>query len=385
MNAYSRGLQTISNNVANLNTLGFKATTVNFTDLFSIGGGGLTYSSENAAGFGTNIASPLVDFRQGDLRQTGNDLDLSIQGSGFFVLLDGDKTYYTRTGQFTVDEDGFISEVGTKYHLGIINQDGGIEEVNIDRKRTSAPQTTTRITFADNLSSSATQAIVDDVAVYDSLGGKHIWTVTFTKGTSPTAGASNWDVTVKDSTGATIGTSTLSFIGSIVDPATTELTVTTNPEGADPLTVKLDFASGVTSFSSGTTSTLRASDVDGHGAGALTTVSIDADGKIKLAYSNDEEEVVGAIAVADFRDPQSLQRVGQGLFVAQGSGQRRILASGVDGVGKILSKQLEASNVDLSQEFGELILIQRGFQASSQVVSVSNDMIQQLFGIRGQG
>jgi flagellar hook protein FlgE len=119
--------------------------------------------------------------------------------------------------------------------------------------------------------------------------------------------------------------------------------------------------------------------------GALASVGVDADGQIKLTYSNEKTDLLGAVAIADFRDPQQLERVGGGLLEDRHGARGRLLPSGIDGIGKLVSKQLEASNVDLSQQFGDLILIQRGFQASSQVVSVSNDMIQQLFGIRGQG
>lgn len=386
MNAYSKGLQTISNNVSNLNTAGFKSTSVSFTDLFSYGGGGLSYTGTSAekSGSGVRIASPVINFSQGDLRQSENDLDLAVQGSGFLVLLNKGETYYARTGQFVVDEDGYISQQGTDYHLGVLNSGGRPVALNIDSKRTSAPEPTTKIIFADNLSASATQASVADIAVYDSRGGKQVWTVLFNKADED--GISNeWNVTVKDANGQTIGTSVLKFIGSLVDPSTAELLIASEPDGADPLSVTLDFSSGVTSFSGGTSSTLRAASVDGHGVGALTTVTIDEDGQIKLSYSNEETELMGAVAVADFRDPQQLERVGNGLYQSKGAGQMRLLSSGTDGVGTIVAKQIEASNVDLSQEFGDLILIQRGFQASSQVVSVSNDMIQQLFGIRGQG
>lgn len=385
MQAYSQGLQTISNNVANMNTLGFKATSVDFTDLYSYGGGGMSYLGSSTSGAGTRMSPPMVNFAQGDLRQSENDLDLAIQGSGFFVLLDGDRTYYTRTGQFVVDEDGYISQRGTDYHLAVLDGAGKVVELNIDAKRTSPPEATTRIKFADNLSSSATTASVSDVVVYDSRGGKQVWTVQFDKAATQSGATTDWTVTVKDSNGATVGTSTLSFIGSIVDPSKTELTINTTPQGADPLSVILDFSTGVTSFSGGTSSTLRAAKPDGRGVGALTAVTVEQDGQLKLAWSNEKTELVGAIAIADFRDPQQLESIGEGRFVHTGSGRMRVLASGVEGIGKILSKQLEASNVDLSKEFGELILIQRGFQASSQVVSVSNDMIQQLFGIRGQG
>jgi flagellar hook protein FlgE len=386
MNAFSQGLQTISNNVANLNTSGFKASSATFTDLFSYGGGGLTFTSNSQgsqAGSGVRFASPRINFQQGDLRQSDGDLDLAIQGNGFLVLQGDGKTFYARTGQFTVDDDGFVSLQGTKFHLSVLNANNEAIPINIDAKRTSTPTATTKITFADNLSSGALDATVSNISVFDSNGGKHTWQVKLKPSTPALAGS--WDVTVTDETGATVGTSVLKFIGSIPDPTASTVTVTTNPANAAPLSVVLDFSTGVSSFSAGPTSTLRAASVDGNGVGALTSVTTDENGQLKLSYTNGKTELVGAVALADFRDPQQLTRIGSGLFQASGRGQSRLLASGGEGVGKILSKQLEASNVNLSQEFGDLILIQRGFQASSQVVSVANDMIQQLFGIRGQG
>lgn len=387
MQAYSKGLQTISNNVANLNSPGFKATSVNFTDVFSTGrGGGLTYLGGNQgekSGAGVRFAQSSVDFTQGDLRESDGDLDLAVDGSGFLILLDGDKTYYARTGRFVVAEDGYIVLEGTESRLAVLGADGQPAAVNIKNRQTHAPVATTKVVFANNLSSTATEATVSDIAVYDSRGGKQVWKVKFT----PVGAASpnHWTVTVTDQTGATVATTTLKFIGSIVDPSADELTITTNPPGADPLSVILDFSTGVTSFSSGTTSSLSVSSVDGNAPGALTTVSLDADGKLKLNYSNTKTKLVGSVALADFRDPQKLERSGNGLFEDPVGADHRILVSKQDGAGTLRSKMIEASNVDLSQEFGDLILIQRGFQASSQVVSVSNDMIQQLFGIRGQG
>jgi len=386
MNAFSKGLQTISNNVANLNTPGFKTSSATFNDMFSYGGGGLTFSSQTSseqAGNGVRFGVSQVDYSQGDLRQTSSDLDLAIQGSGFLVLKDGDKSYYTRTGQFAVDEHGFISLQGTTYHLATLNSSNQAEAVNIDAKRTSKPVATTAIKFADNISSTATDATVSNIAVYDSNGGAHTWQVKFTpKGA---ASPNEWQVVVTDETGATLSTSTLKSLGGIADPTTTKIKITAPVTGAAIMSVDLDFSSNVTFYSSGTTSTIRAAEIDGNGVGALTSVTVDAEGKIKLTYTNAKTETLGAIALADFRDPQQLTRVGTGLFQNQSSGQSRLLASGKDGIGKLVSKQIEASNVNLSQEFGDLILIQRGFQASSQVVSVANDMIQQLFGIRGQG
>lgn len=385
MNAYSRGLQTISNNVANLNSPGFKSTIASFSDVFSYGGGGLTFFkglSNGAAGNGVRFAEARVDFAQGDLRQSEGDLDLAIQGAGFLVLLKDGKTYYGRTGQFQVDKDGFVVQQGTEYRLGVLDGAGRAVALNIDSKRTSAPKATTSVKFADNLSSSAITATIADVAVYDSRGGKQTWQAKFDKVSGQIG---EWTVTVTDGTGATVGSKTLKFIGSAVDPATSKLVFTANPDEADALSVEFDFSSGVSSFSSGTVSTLRAASVDGSAVGALTTVTVDELGQIKLSYSNSKTESVGFVAIADFRNPQQLRRLSGGLFESVGNDPGRLLASNTDGIGRLVSKQAEASNVDLSEQFGELILIQRGFQASSQVVSATNDMIQQLFGIRGQG
>ncbi|MFA6605916.1 MAG: flagellar hook-basal body complex protein, partial [Sphingomonas sp.] len=174
---------------------------------------------------------------------------------------------------------------------------------------------------------------------------------------------------------------TLKFVGGSVDPTTTKLSFSDAISG---LTVDFD-VSGVTSFSAGDVSTLRASAVDGYKLGTITSVTVNADGKLEIGYSNAQKKQIGAVAIADFRDPQALKQRSGGLFTDSGTAQRSLLTSADSRVGKIVSRRLEASNVDLSKEFGDLILIQRGFQASSQIISVSNDMIQQLFGIRGQG
>jgi flagellar hook protein FlgE len=384
MDAYEKGLQTISNNVANLNTLGYKATQVSFTDLFDHGGNGHGLTSDgNDTGSGVRFGSPYIDFSDGTLNATQKDLDLAIKGGGFLVLLGGDRPVYTRTGEFEVSDDGYISLLGTKQHLAVLDDKGHAAALNINNKRTNPPAATTKISFSDNLSSTATEANVSDIAVYDSRGNKQTWSVKFTPGT--TSGVTtSWNVAVTDSTGRSVGTATLKFTGGTVDPTTTQLTITDTPSGADPLSVTLDFSSGVTSFSTGTTSTIQASSVDGHASGSLSSVAVDENGQIKLTYSNGQTALEGAVAVADVRNPQALQRIGNGLYENAGSTAVSLRASNSNGAGAVESKQLELSNVDLSREFGDLILVQRGYQASSQIVSVANDMIQQLFGIRGQ-
>lgn len=381
MNAYSRGLTTISNNVTNMNSLGFKATNVRFTDVFAHGGLGASYGSSGTAsrGLGVRYATPLLDFAQGENRPTGNGLDLSIRGSGFLTVSDGDRVLHARTGQFTTTEAGRIALLGTSYQLNVIGANGRPQVADFAQNRISPPQATTRVGFAENLSSTATEAIVSDITVFDSLGARHRWHLTLTP--AGLGSPNEWVATVRDESGTEIATSTLRFIGGIIDPSTARFTVDATPDGADPLSVEMDFSSGVTSFSSGTTSTLRAAGIDGRTMGTLVDVAVNDTGRVILTYTNGQNLDLGAIAVADFADPQILRQVGDGLFDAGGTEARYI----ADRATRILSGTLEASNVNLAEQFGDLILIQRGFQASSQVVSVSNDMIQQLFGIRGQG
>lgn len=382
LNAYSRGLQQVSGNVSNLNSTGFKSSNVSFMDILgSSSNGGLSLSgTAGSAGGGVELDAIRRDFIQGELRQTQRDLDLAIDGSGFLVLVRGDEVFYTRTGGFEVDKDGFIVLAGTDYRLATLDASGKAVTLSIDAYRTNTPEVTTRIKFADNLSSTATSFGLSDVKVYDALGTRHVWQVQFSK---PAVGApGEWDVKVTDDKGTVIGTQTLRFNLGVVDPATAQLVFA---DAANGLSVTLDFSSGVTSFSSGEVSTLRTSSVDGHGIGTITSVTINTEGELELGYSNEQKKQLGAVAIADFRDPQSLEERSGGLYFDRGSAGRELMSSASQKVGKVVSRRLEASNVDLAKQFGDLITIQRGYQASSQIISVANDMIQQLFGIRGQG
>ena len=380
LNAYSQGLKTVSNNVSNLNTSGFKASDISFSDVYGgSSAGGLAYGSGYAGqGHGVNFDSVTINFKQGELRDTGRDLDLAIDGNGFFVLMDGDATYYARTGSFVVDDDGFVVLAGTDYRLGVLDGSGRPVGLNIDNARTSAPQETTKVTFSDNLSSTATSFTVPDLKVYDERGGAHVWTVAFAREETV---ADEWTVKVTAADGTVIGTQTLHVTNGLVKPANGTLTFA---DAANGLSVAFDF-SRITSYSSGTVSTLRAGDVDGRAAGSIATLTVNEKGQFEVVYSNEEKLELGAIALADFRDPQKLEQRSNGLFVLNGFGQVQYLSAEDSRVGSVLNRRLEASNVDLGAQFGDLILIQRGFQASSQIISITNDMIQQLFGIRGQG
>lgn len=380
LDAFSRGLKQVSNNVTNLNSQGFKASIVSFRDVASAAGSdGSSYATgSGSSGHGVGNAETRTSMAQGELRQTDRNLDLAVNGSGFLTLLRGTEVAYTRTGSFEVDKDGFVVLAGTDYRLATLDESGRAVSVSINASQANAPKATAAVTFADNLSSSATSYSVGNLKVIDATGAEHEWKATFARDTSA-QGA--WSVTVTDAAGKEIGKQTLTFVNGIVDPTAAKLDFT---DDDSKLTVAFDFTN-VTSFSSGEVSTLRASATDGYKAGTLTTVAVNEKGELELGYSNGQKKQVGAIALADFRDPQALTQKGGGLFTDAGGADRRLLTSEDGRAGTVLSRRLEASNVDLSKEFSDLILIQRGFQASSQIISVANDMIQQLFGIRGQG
>lgn len=384
LDAYSKALQVISNNVANLDTAGFKSQTVTFNDIFENGGNGLTYtggSNSSDVGAGVTLNNPGIDFTQGTMQQTTGSLDLAIQGEGFLVLQNNGQTVYGRTGSFSVDSQGYISEQNTGYHLTVLNGSNQPVAVNIQNQQTNPPVATTTIDLNQNLSSSATTASVSNVTVFDSNGGAHTWTINLTASSTTTG---SWTVSVKDETGATVGSGTIAFTGGAINSASSKITASATYSGASALSVALDFAN-VTNFSSGTTSTIATSSVDGNAAGTLSSVTIDNTGQVLLTYSNQKTVKMGAVAIADFRNPQQLTQASGGTFQNTKGASVQYFGSAQSGVGTLVSKQIEASNVDLSQEFGDLILIQRGFQASSEVITTTNDMIQQLFGMRGQG
>lgn len=210
LSSYSEGLQAVSNNVSNLNTVGFKANNVTFCNVFGAGSSGsLEFGNQQPGnGYGVSIGELSINFDQGELRQTGRDLDLSIDGNGFFVLIDGDQQMFARTGSFVVNEEGFIVLQGTDFRLGVLDEDGRPISLNIDAFRTDAPEATSRVTFADNLSSTATQFNIPDLRVFGENGEENVWSVEFSREETE---FDVWTVTVTNQAGEEIGTQTLNF------------------------------------------------------------------------------------------------------------------------------------------------------------------------------
>jgi flagellar hook protein FlgE len=378
--AFSKGLTNISNNVANLNTPGYKARQLQFSDLFyhldpGIGSNGST--SPFANGSGVEAGSERLSSTQGDFRTTGNDLDIAIDGNGFIVFNRQGEDFYTRAGQFEFDEAGYLVIRGSNDRVQFLSG-GNLVDLNIDGRRTNPPKITTRVSFVDTLN--VTQPVPPystTATVIDSLGNSHTLTLTFI------SAAPGWTVNVTE--GATsIGSGTIQYDGS-GDPVSglESFDLNYDPAGAaKPMTISFDFSASDSLSTAG--STLRMGSQDGIATGALTRATFTEDGVIVFSYSNGQQVTGPTLALASFNNISALEPIGDSAF-ANRSGQERILGMPNQSVfGTLRGGGVEASNVDLAAQFSELIITQRGYQASSQIITAANEMIQQLLEMRGR-
>ncbi|AOJ64583.1 hypothetical protein WJ32_18565 (plasmid) [Burkholderia ubonensis] len=382
MDAFQKALETISNNITNLNTPGFKSSSFEFESVNanSASRQDELVSNGKQTGQGVRFVQPFLNFTQGDLKQSSNPLDLGVKGSGFLVVNDSSGISFMRTGQFTVADSGAIVERNSGRQLMLL-QAGKLQPASVEGLRLNAPKATSGVTFSDNLSATATSHSVQNVAVFDDAGTQHTLSVQFSRDTSSTPG--QWKVVVNDADGHQVADGAITYTGNQPLPVSDTIDVQLRSSSGKPFSTRLDF-SGTTGFDSGQTSTLKVKTADGFGTGTLVSEVVDEAGNIVLTYSNGQTAKLGQIALADFPNPEDLQEMGAGLFRSRTGTQPRLVASGDARAGSVSGSTQEASNVDLSGEFGNLILVQRGYQASSQVISTANDMIQQLFELRGQ-
>jgi flagellar hook protein FlgE len=375
---YQQGLRTIANNTANLNTPGYKSSSLQFTDLFyaSSPSGG----RDMQLGYGLGTAGTRLDFSQGDLRQTGNDFDLAVDGEGLFVLRDAQgQTRYTRAGQFGFDGDGvLVNRVDGSKVLGTDGAQGTVE-ISLDGLRFAAGHATSTVRMTGNLSSTATEQTVNAVKVFDASGQEHALSVKFTNTGATTPGS--WKVEVFDGT-AVVATSSIVFADGDPTAATNKLAFSYTPAGGTAQAVTLDFSADVTSFASGSLSTLAMSSQDGYAPGTLSKVTFDATGTLVATYSNGQTVKGARLALARFDSLDAVEALGGGEFREAGGIPWTLGSAGDAGFGPVRAGMLEISNVDLSREFSSLVVMQRGYQASSQVISTANDMLQELFGMK---
>jgi len=401
LNANAAYLAVIGNNLANLNTVGFKSSTATFADLVSQT---LASSSANPAQVGLGVVPGAVSptFSQGSIESSGDATNMAIQGQGFFVVRTPDGTAYTRAGNFSLDNAGNLVNPAGHFLQGWTTIDaitglpittGTPTDLQIPPGQLYPPTATTTFRTLTNLDSGdavgATFTAVADVV--DSLGASHPMTVTYAK---TGAGAWSYDVTLPgaDVTGGTagtpfsIGTGTLTFnaAGQLATvngaaPADVALTTPTWTNGAAANALVWDIVDAVGNLShtgfaqASATSSISTS---GNGAGRISNVSIDPDGTIQGTLNAGQSVVIGQIALANFNNPKGLAKVGGNLYVSnQAAGQPNLGVAGTGGRGTVFGAALEQSNVDMAHEFTQMILAQRGYQANSRAITTSDELL----------
>jgi flagellar hook protein FlgE len=386
MQAYSTGLDVISNNVANLNTVGFKSSTPVFQDLvFQSASASLNGEPANTSpGAGVTANTLTESFAQGQLSATDAPLDAAIDGNGFFVLNDNGTTLYTRAGQFEIDKNGDVVETTTQAQVMFSTPTTVLGPLNVNSAQTDPPIATTTVTLSGSLSQNTTTPTTYStpaITVYDSSGASETLTVNFAQNaTNPL----QWTAHVEDANSKVIGSETLTFnADGTLAAGSTSITATVTPTTAPKFNVTFNLGAagtfaGVTSAAGSGTSSVQAQHVDGQALGTLTQYAFTNAGQLQITYSNGDTKTIGTLVLARFETQDQLKEVSNGAFVAAGGATPSLGAPLAQGLGSIDGGNLEMSNVDLTTEFTDLITIERGYQASSQMVSSAGDMMQQL-------
>ncbi len=373
-------LDVVGNNIANVSTTGYKASSVEFEDTLSqmLGNASAPQSNQGGTspaqvGLGVRVAATATNFTEGAAQTTGVGTNLMINGDGFFVINNGGQTEYTRSGAFTTDAsgnlvtpDGSIVQ-GWQAVNGAVNTSSPVSNLKLSTNVLSPARATTSATMAGNLSNDAAvgATVTAQVGVFDANGTQRNITMSFTRT------ATGWDATATDATGPT-GTSSLSFTNGAITGGQT-LTV-------GGVTVDM---SQLTGFAG--TGNPGFSSQDGTSAGTLQSFSLAPDGTIEGSFSNGQKQAIGQVALANFTNPGGLQKVGNSNFTATvNSGLAQIGVAGNGTLGTLTSGALEGSNVDLSSEFTNLIVAQRAFQASARVITTSDDILQELISLKRQ-
>lgn len=366
--SFSRSLDTVSNNVANMNTPGFRGSDSFFENI----------GSEH----GTRIAGQGLRTTAGDLRQTGNATDVAMDGTGFFVLRDGDgQLHYTRAGQFIFAEDGVLIDSVSKFSVMGIGADGQLSAITLDGRRTLPAQATTRLTVAGNLAPAATSYEMGPVTIYSQTGATQTLSIKLTNNGAQRP--RSFIAAVTDSSGVQVGTGEIRFSTSgFLEPGFNSLSLNVLVQGvSQSVTLELGTpgtAQGLTSLT-GVSSSATASATDGRSQLGISSVSFNDSGVLQLNYSSTEKRQGQQLALASFVSESALQ-LQSGRLISDAESLRSELGYAKKGVfGKVQGGSLEMSNIDLTQEFADMLIIQRGYQASSRVMTVSNEMIEQLY------
>ena len=389
-------MDVIGNNIANVNTTGFKSSRVTFADTLSQTQSGASAPTDTLGGInpkqiglGVGVASVDLLFTDSTAQSTGKNTDLALSGNGLFIVKKGSQVYYTRDGAFEFDAQGnyvlpgsghFVQGwMATNGTLPSSETDANMENITIAADSTISPNATTSATMSGNINSGedVDTAITTILTVYDSLGNSYKVPIVYTKTATNT-----WAVSSTDSSVALSATITFNEDGSI-DTSTSDTTATmTITSGAStPVTIAVQM-SQLTQYFSESGSTIHVSDTDGYGMGTLESVSIDSSGIITGVYSNGLRRTEAQVAIAQFNNASGLTKTGSSLYQESNN-------SGIANVGNVTAlgcsitpSALEMSNVDIANEFSDMIITQRGFQSNSKIITVGDEMLETLINMK---
>ena len=403
LSAHATAVDVVGNNLANINTPGFKANVVAFYDLVtqSLGAG----LGETQVGFGVARPNTIRQFTQGAIKSSSGDLDVAIQGDGFLVVRDqSGAVQYTRGGNLQVDKLGnLLTSTGQRVlgwteSGGKLSTNAPVSEITIPVGSLRSPVPTSTFSFDINLNAAATagppapDTFQSSIEIFDSLGASHVATVKFTKN----ATANMWDYSIsipdKDVTtpvAPVTGSIKFDSSGKMIDPPLAgpfpSINITGLVNGAAPQTVTWEVFNGVTPRLTQFTqpSAVAANQQNGAATAQLVRVGIGNGGVVLAQYSNGVQTPVGQLGMASIRNPESLIAVGNNSF--QLSARSALPAIGVPGTGgrgNIQGGAIENSTVDIAREFTNLIILQRGYQANARVITTVDEMSQETINLK---
>ena len=407
LEADSKALNTIANNLANMNTTAFKSQKAQFSNLFYQQIGSSGSGNPVQIGAGTTVSSTRTDFTQGTISSTGSSTDVAIDGGGFFVLNNNGSNLYTRAGSFSLASNGNLindsgmSVMGYPANAGVVDTNAPLSPTNIPKGQVQQPKATGSFGFTANLDASAAvnSTFPAQVTLYDSLGTAHNATITYTKTATNTWG---YSVAMPDSdfasgTCAAIkGVLNFDSFGNLktFDPGSGPITVNNSSPVNSSIPVKFTgLADGGADLSmqwnllgsAGSPSiqqvdqdsAVNSRSQDGYASGQYQDFSINSGGDVEVSFSNGRKLVVGRIALASIPNEQGLQALGNGAFsTTLASGTASVGIPGSGGLGSLQDSALEGSNVNISAEFSNLIIAQRAFQANSKAVTTFDSVTQ---------
>jgi flagellar hook protein FlgE len=395
LTAAQANLQTISNNLANVDTTGYKDQSLTFADIFSQAGTVSGNGNPIQTGSGVAISSTVTDFSQGDSNTTSTASNMEISGNGFFITQSSTGVQeYTRAGDFTTNSSGQLITPSGELVLGypavggVVNTSAALQALQVDNL-TSPAAASTKVDITANLNSETAvgdSATSSSLPIYDSLGQTHSLTVSYTK-----TAANTWDYTVTlpsadltagVGTTTTVGSGTLNFDSSGNLKSTTNvvpIAITGLADGAANLAISGPFgtAANPTITQTSLASATSATSTDGLAPGTLSSYAVGTDGTINGTFSNGQTLALGQVAVASFANTQGLVASGGNDYAASASSGPAVIGiAGTGGRGTILGGSIEMSNVDVATEFAKLIQAQQAYSANAKSVTTFNSVSQ---------